>query len=396
MLLPISSDAPIYYWPYATVGVIVVNVVAFIGVWPLLLEGDPAAIDWWLLVHGDGLHPVQWLTSMFMHADPMHLIGNMLFLWIFGLIVEGKLGWWKFLLVYLGVGMTQTALEQLIMLGLPQVDYSLGASSAIYGMMAITLIWAPRNEITVFYFFLLMFRVFTGTFELSVILFACFYMAFDILDLALTYSSKGSVLSTGWLHLTGALVGLPVGVAMVKLKWVDCEGWDIFHAWNGELPTAEKDYTEIDKQVQQKKHEKEQRHLDAALEQFNTYLADDNVRAAVALYGKMLQVGDGLKLSRDQLVAVVRGLHERREWASSAAFMQELISRFPERAAPMRMKLAQICVVELQKPARALELLNQVDFSKQSAEKRKLAKKIARRAKQMQAEGVYELDDDSL
>lgn len=392
---PISSDAPIYYWPYATVGVIVANIVGFICVWPALMVGEPWASDWWMLVHGHGLHPVQWITSMFMHADPLHLIGNMLFLWIFGLIVEGKLGWWKFLLVYLGVGVTQAALEQLIMLALPQIDYSLGASSAIYGLMAITLIWAPRNEITCFYLFLLMFRLFTGTFELSVVLFACLYVAFDILDVVLSYANDGSVLSTGWLHVTGAMVGLPVGIAMVKLEWVDCEGWDIFHAWNGELPTTEKDYTEIDKRVQEKKREREQQHLQAALEQFDHYLADGNVRAAVALYGKMLQVGDGLKLNRDQLSAVIRGLHQRQEWSSSAAFMQEFLARFPQRADPMRLKLAQICVLELQKPARALELLTEIDFSMQPPEKRTLAKKIARRAKQMQAEGVYELDDDS-
>ena len=396
MLLPLSSDAPIYHWPFATVGVIVANVVAFVAVWPQLLAEDPAAVDMWLLVHGDGLRPAQWITSMFMHAEPLHLIGNMLFLWIFGLIVEGKIGWWRFLLLYLGIGVTQSACEQTIMLGMSEIEYSLGASSAIYGLMAVTLVWAPRNEITCVYFFLLFFRVFAGSVDISVLLFACIYMAFDFLDVALNWTLHGSVLSTGWLHITGALVGLPVGIAMVKLKWVDCEGWDIFHVWNDDLPTAEPDYSKIDAEVQRKKQAKEQRHLDAAKQQFDNYLAGGNVRAAVALYGKMLQVGDGMRLDRDDLVAVVKGLHQQQEWAASAAFMQELISRFPEGADPARIKLAQICVTELQKPARALELLDEVDFAAQTDDKRTLAKKIARRAKQLQADGVYELEDEAL
>ena len=70
-----------------------------------------------VLEHGNGLHPAQWLTSHFAHADMMHLVGNMAFLWSFGLIVEGKLGWWKTLVTYLGVGIVHGAFTQLVMLG---------------------------------------------------------------------------------------------------------------------------------------------------------------------------------------------------------------------------------------------------------------------------------------
>jgi membrane associated rhomboid family serine protease len=389
MLIPISTDAPIYYWPYATVGVIVANIVAFVMVWPLLLEDNETAIHFWLLVHGEGIYPWQWLTSMFMHGSPLHLIGNMVFLWVFGLIVEGKLGWWKFLLVYLGVGVTQSAMEQVLMLGLPEVGYSLGASSAIYGLMAIAIVWAPRNEINCFYWLGWMFA---GTTDISIITFACIYLAFDTLEVILHIVASGSVLSTGWLHITGALIGVPVGIFMVKRKLVDCEGWDIFHAWNQELE-FEKDYTKVDAEVQKKKQAKDANQLQSAKQQFDFYLQEGNIRAAVALYGKMLTVGEGLQLSREELLAIVRGLHERKEWAASAAFMFELISRFPELADPLRIKLAQICVVELDKPARAVELLGQVDFAKQPDEKKQLAKKIQHRARQMQADGVYEVDD---
>ena len=101
MLFPFRTDAPIYHWPIVTVGLIVVNTLIFVmglqNVEPLLLQ------------FGHGLYPTQWLTNIFLHADILHLLGNMVWLWAFGLIVEGKLGWWKYLLVYLGIGIAQSA-----------------------------------------------------------------------------------------------------------------------------------------------------------------------------------------------------------------------------------------------------------------------------------------------
>ncbi len=59
----------------------------------------------------------------------------------------------------------------------------------------------------------------------------------------------------------------------------------------------------------------------------------------------------------------------------------------------MRLKLAQICVVELARPARALELLDQIDLERRPPEQQRLAQKIAAKAAAMQEEGVLEVDD---
>ena len=60
MLIPWGTDAPIYHKPFATVGLIVVNVLVFI------LFPSPSHEDW-TLVLGEGLHPFQWVTNIFMH-----------------------------------------------------------------------------------------------------------------------------------------------------------------------------------------------------------------------------------------------------------------------------------------------------------------------------------------
>ena len=103
--------APIYHFPFATIGLIVVNAAAF---GTTIAHEHP---EEWMLAFGQGLHPVQWITSAFLHADIMHLVGNMIFLWAFGLVIEGKLGWWRFLIVYLGLAAFESAVVQLCMLG---------------------------------------------------------------------------------------------------------------------------------------------------------------------------------------------------------------------------------------------------------------------------------------
>ena len=107
MFIPWGTDAPIYHRPIATIAIIVLNVLA-------ALLFPPGMYKDWALVLGEGVHPLQWLTNIFMHPGLGHLIGNMLFLWAFGIIVEGKLGWRGFALVYLGLGIAESALLQIL------------------------------------------------------------------------------------------------------------------------------------------------------------------------------------------------------------------------------------------------------------------------------------------
>ena len=104
MFFPYGTDAPVYYWPFTTVAMIIANVLVF-----TLEVCDERFADALVLETGSGIHPLQWLTTNFAHAGPMHLAGNMLFLWAFGLIVEGKLGWLKTLVAYLGIGVVYGA-----------------------------------------------------------------------------------------------------------------------------------------------------------------------------------------------------------------------------------------------------------------------------------------------
>jgi membrane associated rhomboid family serine protease len=89
------------------------------------------------------------LTSMFMHASWMHIIGNMLYLWIFGDNIENRLGRAKFLVFYLICGFAASAAH--ILFSANSVIPGLGASGAIAGVLGAYLILYPRNRVRVLF-----------------------------------------------------------------------------------------------------------------------------------------------------------------------------------------------------------------------------------------------------
>lgn len=120
-----------------------------------------------------------------------------------------------------------------------------------------------------------------------------------------------------------------------------------------------------------------------------------NTAAAVKLCRKVKDLGGDLRLDRSELLGIVRGLHTAGQWAASAPFMAELIDRYPDAADPVRVKLAQICVVELERPGKALDLLAAVNAARLPEKQTVLAKRVAAKARQMQNEGTVEIDTDA-
>ena len=96
-----------------------------------------------------GPDPIQLtlLTSMFMHGGWLHLLGNMLFLWIFGDNVEHRVGHIPYVLFYLGAGVIASFAQ--IAIQPDSVIPTLGASGAISGVLGAYLIMFPRNRVTV-------------------------------------------------------------------------------------------------------------------------------------------------------------------------------------------------------------------------------------------------------
>ncbi len=163
MFIPIKDDAPTHRKPYLTVALIVVNTVIFL----LSVFQGPRGFELityqfgfipYELVHSMELTPqipasayLTPFTSMFMHGGWFHLIGNMLFLWIYGNNIEDYFGPIKFILFYLISGLAAVGLFTLF--GPNSQVPMVGASGAIAGVMGAYIVLHPRARITVLIIF---------------------------------------------------------------------------------------------------------------------------------------------------------------------------------------------------------------------------------------------------
>jgi membrane associated rhomboid family serine protease len=124
--------------------IVVVNAYVFLKE---LMYGD-AFVYAWSAIPVRVLHGHDWitlLTSMFMHASWMHIIGNMIYLWAFGREIEDAMGAVRFLFFYLAGGLVAMLAQ---ILGDPSSRIpALGASGAIAAVMGAFIVTYPRDRI---------------------------------------------------------------------------------------------------------------------------------------------------------------------------------------------------------------------------------------------------------
>lgn len=114
---------------------LIINVLVY-----LLTKAFPIVAAWGSLKYGfEHLHPWQFITYMFLHANFSHLLFNMLALWMFGTVLEQTIGSKRFLYFYLVCGIG-AALIQIIVLNLmyPSTGVfiqTVGASGAVFGLL---------------------------------------------------------------------------------------------------------------------------------------------------------------------------------------------------------------------------------------------------------------------
>jgi membrane associated rhomboid family serine protease len=365
LLLPYGTDAPVYYWPYATIGTIAVNSLIHLITFPIMLMAEEhpdlrSAVKF-LTLQFEGYNPLQWLTWNYMHIGPVHLITNMVALWAFGLIVEGKVGWWRFLILYNLIGIVEGAVIQLVgNLFIGGDNGALGASGAIYGLMGISLIWAPLNQMQVFYWLLRWF----GTVEGSVLTIAGFFIGMQVAvqSILFMYASTGeietqaAVVTTEILHLVGAIGGLAVGVALVQLKWVDCEEFDVFSVIAGKHKrTAEEKLEEFTKSKEGQELRASQ--FTQAQEEFRQCLTAGQPLGALATHRRAKQSFPEWSLPENDFVQLLALLRKMHMYDQAIPAMLEYLRTYQERAVPVRLALAQVLTDHKQRPRQALAVL---------------------------------------
>ena len=148
-MIPIGDDyRALRITPIVTYVLIALNALVFF----LELNSGEAFIQRWAFVPSEFMADPAWefvtlFTSMFMHAGWAHLLGNMLYLWIFGNNVEDRFGHGLFLVFYLLCGLAATFAQLAISLGSSVAN--VGASGAIAGVLGAYLVMFPGRRVNV-------------------------------------------------------------------------------------------------------------------------------------------------------------------------------------------------------------------------------------------------------
>jgi membrane associated rhomboid family serine protease len=144
-MFPLGDESRrLRHLPVVTVLIIVLNALMFL----VELVGGDAFINQWSLVPADIVAGRGWitiLTSMFMHAGWVHILGNMVFFWAFGPEIEDVMGPVRFVAFYLLGGLAATAAQ--VAIDPSSTVPNLGASGAIAAVMGAFLITYPRDRI---------------------------------------------------------------------------------------------------------------------------------------------------------------------------------------------------------------------------------------------------------
>jgi len=168
-MFPLYDENPRSTRPYVNYALIIINFIVFI--WEVIVSGfftNQRATMNMLLEYGfvpqrffdsplfsaDAILPM--LSSMFMHGGIMHILGNMLFLWIFGDNIEDRFGHAKYLLSYLlwGFAASMAHAAWALSVGGDQLLIpAVGASGAISGVLGTYLLLFPRARIVTLVFF---------------------------------------------------------------------------------------------------------------------------------------------------------------------------------------------------------------------------------------------------
>jgi membrane associated rhomboid family serine protease len=194
--LIIIACALVFLWQQSLPPAAQNRIVFSLGVIPAVLFGEATLPPRLHLVPG-------WasiFTSLFLHGGWLHLIGNMLYLWIFGDNVEDAMGRPRFIVFYLVCGAAAALGQSLVAPGshVPMV----GASGAIAGVLGAYMMLFPRANVTVLFIFIIFIRFV----QLPAVLVLGLWFLFQLWSGAMTPTQEGGV--AFFAHIAGFLTGM--------------------------------------------------------------------------------------------------------------------------------------------------------------------------------------------
>lgn len=313
LIIPIKTDSPVRRRPYVNHALIAANILIFL-VTDVLggLGGNTFGeeIKRRFILDPSNLTLTSFFTYQFLHGGVVHVLGNMLFLWVFGNSVNSKMGNVAYLLFYLaagvfaGLGFAMTSQQPV-----------LGASGAIAGVTTAYLVLFPRSEVTTFYWF----WFYVGTLHLRALLLIGLKIILwdNIISPRISAGVYEEVAVSA--HIAGYLFGFVVCMVLLLIR---------------ALPRDQFDILALFKRFRQR-------------QQFKAAFADPNARAR-ATFGRVAQPVSpvtGRPIEAEPSVAETEILRIRGDiaksiaegdYAGAADRYEQLLLRDPDQCLPRR------------------------------------------------------------
>jgi membrane associated rhomboid family serine protease len=382
--IPTGTDAPIYHWPFATGGLVLLNIVVLV-----LQMAFPEQAEWFVLQFGT-INPIQWCTAWLMHDGIFHLIGNLVGLVLFGWIIEGKVGWWRFLLICTGIGISANAFAQLVMF-FAAGGVALGLSGVVFGLIAMAMVWAPENEIRMSFVGIFFFRPFAYNFEISVSTVGFVMIALQLLGVAFA----GITMSFELLHLIGSVPGFVIAYFMIRWRRVDCDGYDLVSLLQGKR--GERVMTIADEKAEQKRTDEaklaKRQQLKTGMQMVQKYIDSGHYDLAVHRFNTLKKSNHSLKMKESQLVALIKAYDaDEATKLKTIPLLSSYLQNYEHYRIPFTLMLARIHVLVQDRPRHGIKLLKTLTWSDLNSQQKEFVRKLLERSKQMIADGVLEVD----
>ena len=366
MIIPLGTDSRLRHTPYMNWALIAVNVFGFVVLQHLQHVHGRWVLD---LSHVDELTTSQFdlsprlpklyafITYAFMHASWFHLIGNMLFLYIFGNNVNDKMGHIGYLGFYLAGAVFAGIAYVLMQSGFAPV---IGASGAIAAVTGAYLVLFPRSNVRIFYFWYLF-----GEYEIPGFWFILFFFGQDVL---LNFAGNTQVAHIA--HIGGTIFGFFISLALLGLQLLPRDQFDmvaILKQWNRRRQYRDmisKGYNPFDYSARDRRSQAPPPPPDPRQEQIMTIraaileaISRHDLPTAAHLYLQLKQLDPQQAMPKQAQLDIANQLGVEQQYAQAAEGYETLLRVYP--------KFEQIEQIELMLGLVYARYLNRYDLAKQ-------------------------------
>lgn len=345
-MIPIRTEAPVRYLPLANYVLIGTNVLAFFFFNLMGGTGGHSSIYEWsqnnlpLDTAAPRFH--QFLTYQFLHANVAHLIGNMLFLWVFGNSVNSKMGDFTYALFYLSAGIFSGW-------GYFRLDPSsigstlVGASGAISGVTTAYLVLYPLSRVLVLYWFFII-----GFLHIPAI--ALILVKIIFWDNVLSPQLEGEDHIAYSAHLSGYAFGFAFAMLLLLVRGVVRDHFDLLALWHrayqrrafqpetrpgfinraaaATAPPRMARTAPISPPAPRPPSEP-QRQADDLREDVERALAAGNKEKALQLYAEFMGLRPDAVLAERLQVLVGRAFYEKNAYAEAVSVFEAYLEHYP-------------------------------------------------------------------